>query len=216
MNPHAEVACLHNRAVSELCLGEWHKVRGSHAEAERIGSSFARWGPNVFRTYNEGIIQLYERDFEGALRSFSATYEESLSAGFASLARESKAGIAIVHQRTGNLDMLHAVASEVRRLTRPNERMMSWINYAAIAYDDALNDGRVDEAIAAVQARVRELARRDASHRLALQLEYVILLEGTDRKEAKREKAALSGISEQLDAKWVMKVLDDQIASRRS
>jgi DNA-binding SARP family transcriptional activator len=207
MNPHAEVACLHNRAVSEMALGDWDKVRSTQAEAERIGAGFSRWAFNVLRRYNSGIMSLCEGSLDEALIEFQRAYAECVEAQYNGLAREAKAGEAIVFQRRGDLAGLRQSAIEIRALSTDLSVPLTWIDTAALAHDISLNHGQPELAVATVDRRIRELSRRDVSHQLALRLERLILLRQCG-EPTEVERLDLLARAQQLGAVGIVRLIE--------
>ncbi len=207
MNPHAEVACLHNRAVSELCLGEFERVRASHTEAERVGAGFARWGFHLYRAYNTSLVDYYEGDLERALHGLNTVFDECLRHGMSTLARQAKACAALVLMRLGSLDEFRLAVDGVRTVGGDREQTLSWTDAAAFAYYQALIEDKPDKALSGIARRVRELARRDVSLQLALELERVRLIEVVTGQRAVKERQDLHRAAEQVEAGAILQAV---------
>jgi hypothetical protein len=204
MNPLAEVACLNNRGCSQLCLGKWDDVRQTHAEADKVGADFSGWGFHLFRTYNMALVDLYQGELDNASRGFQSCFESSMRAGFLTMARESRAGTALIHQRMGQWGHLHDIALEIGKLLEGAESGVGWIDHAVLAYDLGINKQRIEDASAYLVSQERRLSRRDVSLEVALAREHVAMLRIGGSREADKRLAGLTQRVQALDALWVV------------
>lgn len=200
MNPHAEIACLHNRAVTELCLGHFEAMRTSHAEARRIGVGYNAF--SRYHVYNEAVADLIAGKYADSLAGFEASYSSAVRESYPIMASQSAGGIALVHERLGNEKQLAAAVEILRRALPEKDRMtLTWVETAALAHDDVVHH-RCDsaEVVARVEQQCRMLARRDRSYWLALRYESIRLRERIERHTLNEERADLVRVAQLFEA----------------
>lgn len=210
MNPHAEIAALQNRAVTELCLGEFDRMAATHREVERIGGTTSALDKH--RLYNDALVDLQLRDHNSAATKFAKCYRECVNAGFPVLAMQCAAGSALVSQRIGDLQGLANHAAAVRALRPHNDQTsMSWIDIAALAFDDALNNGEPEKALRQLRRSCRQYSRRDVSFWMALELERLNLRIALKDEGTHQDRDRLIQLSARYEAKAVQKSAFDLV-----
>lgn len=202
MNPHAEIACLHNRAVTEMCLGEYEQMRSSHSEAAAIMIGPTEVAFSKYRTYNEALAYLFENRLDDAEKMFRVGYETT-SQTFPLMAAQCAAGLALVAQRRGDLDGILLAAAEIRKHQPASDRMtLAWIDTAALAYADTVSarSENKHEPLERLQRHTRGLLRRDISFWLAESYEVIKLREMLSGKRDTTTRLELRRVAERFGA----------------
>ncbi len=176
MNPQGEAAALHNRAVSEIALGDFESAKQTLMDADRLGGQFKSWVFNAYRRYNDAIIDLAVGDFAQAAAEFEAIASTCERDGLEILARQALGGAALARAHLGDLKGLERCVAIVRARTLTRDESCTWIDEIAIGFDDVLNRGATS-AVTRLQRHSRQLRRRDIAFWLWFEVELLHLQE---------------------------------------